>query len=179
MQVTLIAAVANNRTIGKNNDLPWKLKEDMRFFVRTTKGHAVISGRKNFESMGRPLPHRKNIVVSKNPALRYDGAATVGSIEQALALAAADGEEETFVIGGAQIYEAAFPYATRYYRTRVLADVPGDVRFPDLDLSDFRVHELARHGADAENDYATVIERLDRNGPARPLPQTLIPADFR
>ncbi len=164
MNVSLIAAVAQNGTIGKDNDLPWTIRADMRFFVQTTKGHTVITGRKNFEAMGRPLPKRRNIVLSRDAHLTLEGAETATDMAQALRLAHSAGESEVFIIGGAQIYTLAFPFAHRFYRTTVLADVAGDVRFPQLDWSGWSVKELMRHEADAENEHAFVIERLDRQG---------------
>lgn len=168
MLVTLIAAVAENGTIGRNNDLPWTIKDDMRFFVRTTKGHTVISGRKNFEAMGRALPKRRNIVVTRqiDPILagliKNDSYETAPSVAHALRSAAAAQENEAFVIGGAQIYQAAFPFAHRFYRTRVLAEVVGDVVFPEIDLSNWDKSELLSHEPDADNEYGFIIEQWDR-----------------
>src|SRR5690606_4280878 len=119
MKVSLIAAVARNGTIGRDNELPWTIKDDMRFFVEKTKGHVVICGRKNFDAMGRPLPHRRNVVISRNPNLRIEGAEVVPSLEQAPLFAERLGEQEAFVIGGAEIYRLALPYAHVFYRTRV------------------------------------------------------------
>jgi dihydrofolate reductase len=169
MLVTLIAAVAQNGTIGRNNDLPWKIKEDMRFFVRTTRGHTVISGRKNFEAMGRPLPHRRNIVVSRNSELSFTECEVAASVPTALRLALLAEESEVFVIGGAQIYAAAMPYAHRFYRTLVLANVSGDVHFPAIDLSHWTRVELMTHSADAENEHSFVIEQWDRKDAALDL----------
>ena len=169
MLVTLIAAVAENGTIGRDNNLPWTIKEDMRFFVRTTKGHTVVSGRKNFEAMGRPLPKRRNIVITRQVGWslsHLDSGAnyeTAPSIVDAFIAAEAAGESEAFVIGGAQIYAAAFPYAHRFYRTRVLSQVKGDVFFPEIDLSNWAMSELASHEPDAENEYGFVIEQWDRH----------------
>lgn len=164
MIVSLIAAIAQNGVIGRDNDLPWKIREDMRFFVKTTRGHAVITGRRNYDAMGRALSQRTNIVVSRASDLVLPDAETVTSIEQALRLAESRGEQEAFVIGGAAIYGLAFPYAERFYRTRVLADVRGDVVFPAVDLSDFSVEELMRGERSADNEYPFVIELLIRRG---------------
>lgn len=162
MKVSLIAAVADNGTIGRDNDLPWKIRDDMRFFVRTTRGHAVIMGRLNFESMGRPLPGRRNIVVTRDTSDVREGCEMSSSIEEALLLAEAGGEEEAFVIGGAQIYQLALPYAHRFYRTRVLAEVPGDVVFPEISRDDWRVQELLRGDASLDNEHAFVVELWER-----------------
>ncbi len=167
MKVSLIAAVAQNGVIGRDNDLPWKIRDDMRFFVKTTKGHVVIMGRLNFDAMGRPLPHRRNIVVSRNADYRAEGAEVMTSIEAALRAAEASGEEEAFVIGGAQIYRLALPYAHRFYRTRVLADVPGDVFFPEMSLDGFVVEELFSGQASSENEHPFVVELLERKDTPR------------
>ena len=150
--VSLIAAVAENGTIGRDNDLPWKIRDDMRFFVRTTKGHVVIMGRLNYEAMGRPLPHRRNIVVSRDPAYSAEGCETATSIESALKRAEEGGEGEAFVIGGAQIYALGFPYAHRFYRTRVLAEVEGDVKFPNVSLEGWTCEEILSGQKNEETD---------------------------
>ncbi len=167
MKVTLIAAVAENGTIGRDNDLPWNIRDDMRFFVRTTKGHAVIMGRLNYEAMGRPLPHRRNIVVSRNPDYVAEGCETTTSIEAALQMAEGGGEDEAFVIGGAQIYALAAPYAHCFYRTRVLAQIDGDVKFPALSLEGWDGQELLQGEKSEENEHAFIVERFERQTPER------------
>lgn len=167
--ISLIAAVAQRGELGRNNGLPWRLRDDMRFFAQTTRGRTVVTGRKNFDAMGGPLPGRRNIVVTRKPeAFRQEcGGQAAGSVEQALRLALAAGETHVFVIGGAQIYAAALPYAHNFYRTRVLAAVEADVFFPPFDEADWRVEELFRHEADARNEHAFVVERLTRESPPR------------
>ncbi|OQX70150.1 MAG: hypothetical protein B6A08_01355 [Sorangiineae bacterium NIC37A_2] len=169
MLVSLIAAVAQNGVIGRDNQLPFRLADDMRHFVRTTRGHTVISGRLNFDAMGRALPGRTNLVVSRDPSYARPDAVTVPSLEDALHRAKAGGETEAFVIGGGQIYALALPYADRFYRTRVLADVPGDVFFPEFDESEFELEVLSEHERDEKNEHPFRIELLTRRGPARPL----------
>lgn len=166
MKITLICAVAENGIIGRKGDLPWRLRDDMRFFVRTTKGHTVIMGRLNYDSMGRPLPNRTNIVISRDPKLSIEGCTCVVSVEEALHLAKEAGENEAFVIGGAQIYALAAPYADRFYRTRVLAKVEGDVALPELPLDDWDCETLESKEADANNEHAFVVELLTRKSPA-------------
>lgn len=163
MKISLIAAVAENGVIGRDNDLPWKVRDDMRFFVRTTKGHVVIMGRLNFEAMGKPLPNRRNIVVSRDENYVAEGCETTTSIEAALRLADDGGQEEAFVIGGAQIYALAFPYAHRFYRTRVFARVDGDVYFPDVSLDGWESHRLASGDKSEDNEHAFVIELFERS----------------
>ena len=162
MRVSLIAAVARNGVIGRGNALPWRIRDDMRFFIRKTTGHHVITGRKNYEAMGGPLPRRPNIVVSRNRDFRAK-CPVVGSLDAALAMARAAGETEAFIIGGAQLYAAALPIADVFYRTRVLADVPGDVFFPPFGESEWDCLTELEHPADADNEHHFVIETLTRS----------------
>jgi dihydrofolate reductase len=161
MMISLIAAVANNGVIGRNNGLPWRIRDDMRYFVNKTLGHHVIMGRKNYEAMGKPLPRRPNIVLSRNPSFRAACPVT-HSLAEALTIAKAAGEEEAFVIGGAQIYAEALPIADVFYRTRVLADVPGDIFFPVFEQDEWDVRSEPEHPADEHNEHAFVIETLTR-----------------
>lgn len=170
MLVSLIAAVAENGVIGRDNELPFRLADDMRHFVRTTRGHAVISGRLNFDAMGRALPGRTNFVVSRDASYARPDAITVPSLEEALRRARAAGETEAFVIGGGQIYRLALPYADRLYRTRVLSSVPGDVFFPEFDESEFDLEVLSEQERDEKNEHPFRIELLKRRGPAAQLP---------
>jgi dihydrofolate reductase len=126
--ISLIAAVARNGAIGKDNALLWRLPEDLQFFKRTTLGCPVIMGRKTYDSIGRPLPGRRNIVVSRNPAWSAAGVETAHSLDAALALVA--DAHKVFVIGGAQLYEQALPLANELVLTEVDADYDGDTFFP-------------------------------------------------
>jgi dihydrofolate reductase len=164
MRTSLIAAVARNGVIGRHNDLPWLIKDDLRFFMQKTKGHVVISGRKNFEAMGKPLKDRENYVVTRGSG-SFPGALTVHTVEDALRAAELAGETEAFVIGGAEIFAIALPYAHTFYRTRVLADVPGDVVFPVYDERDWDVVELFRGEVSERNEHAFVVEELTRRSP--------------
>jgi dihydrofolate reductase len=129
--ISIIVAVASNGVIGNANQLPWRIPEDLKRFKLLTSGHAVIMGRKTFESIGKPLPNRKNIVVSRTmQAGEANGWVAVGSLEQALQ--AAQGSSEVFVIGGDSIYRQAMPLAQRLYVTRVHAAVEGDTFFPEI-----------------------------------------------
>lgn len=136
MKISLIAALASNRAIGRDNALLWRLPEDLRHFRETTRGKPVIMGRKTWESLPeafRPLPGRHNIVVSRNPAYQAPGATLAGSLEDAVSVAEAEGTaDELFVIGGAQLYSQALPLASRLYLTEVEQSVDGDVFFPPL-----------------------------------------------
>ena len=146
--VSLIAAVARNGAIGKNNQLLARIPEDLRFFKRTTLGCPVIMGRKTWDSIGRPLPGRRNIVVTRDPQWRTDGAERAGSLREALALAATSGK--VFVIGGAQIYAEALPLADKLVLTEIDADLDGDTFFPAWDRAMFTAHasepQTSEHG---------------------------------
>lgn len=156
--VHLIVAHSRNRVIGKDGTIPWRLRDDMRFFKRTTVGHSVIMGRKTFESIGRPLPDRLNIVISRSPTFSAPGVVTVSSPEQALEKATTG---DAFVIGGQQIYETYLPIAQTIYLTCVDAHVDGDTFFPELS-SQWQKTEIARHEANDDNDHAFTIYRVVR-----------------
>lgn len=127
----MIVAHANNRIIGKDNDMPWHLPADLAYFKKTTLGKPVIMGRKTYESIGRPLPGRQNIVISRDEAYQAQGVEVVGSVEQALAKAG--DVEEIMVIGGGAIYAHCLPFAERLYITHIQADIDGDTQFPAYD----------------------------------------------
>jgi dihydrofolate reductase len=166
MQVSLIWAMAKNRVIGRDNGLPWRLPRDMKFFMTTTQGHPVIMGRRTFESMDRPLPRRTNIVVTRNPDYRAEGVRIVGDLPAALAEAerqcAADGIDEAFVIGGAELYRLAVDVATRLYVTRIDAEVDGDTFFPEIDWSRWHCVRSEPHAADDQHAHPFVIEVFER-----------------
>ncbi|MFO0676930.1 MAG: dihydrofolate reductase [Polyangiaceae bacterium] len=129
--LALIAAVAENGVIGKDGGLPWRIPEDLKFFKETTKGHAVIMGRRTFEEVGKPLPHRRNIVVSSREGASFEGCETACDLASAVALARAT-DPLPFVIGGARLYEDALDVATVFYRTVVHLSAEGDTFFPDF-----------------------------------------------
>lgn len=131
--VSLIAAVARDGTIGANNTIPWKIPGEQKYFREVTTGHPIIMGRKTHESIGRPLPGRRNIVVTRNPDYRAEGCEVFASIAEALA--ACRNSDEVFVIGGAALYRECLPLADRLYLTEIGADFDGDTRFPDFDRS--------------------------------------------
>jgi dihydrofolate reductase len=151
--LTLIVARARNGVIGRNNQLPWRLPEDLAFFKRTTMGAPIVMGRKTHESIGRVLPGRRNIVVSRDATRRYDGCDTVTNLADALALAAQDDASEAFLIGGAQLYEEGLRCADRMIVTEIAADFEGDTTFPAPDPRDWE--EVARepHHANPPNDF--------------------------
>ncbi len=152
--VSIIVAIAQNGTIGDKNSLLWHIKEDMRFFRTTTSGHAVIMGRKTFESLGsKPLPKRTNIVITRSD-VKFEGALTAHSLEEAIAMA--EGDEEIFIMGGAQIYGIAMDVADRMYITRVERDYEGDTSYPEIDYSKWRLVSEERHerGEEYESPFA-------------------------
>jgi dihydrofolate reductase len=157
LTLSIIVAASRNRVIGRNNALPWHLPEDLRYFKRVTMGKPIVMGRKTFESIGRPLPGRTNIVVTRQPGYSAEGLRVVASLEQALALAKdialVDGAEELMVIGGAEIYRAALPLARRIYLTEVDADVEGDAFLPPIDWSEWREISRQHFDADGGNPY--------------------------
>ncbi|AZY48073.1 dihydrofolate reductase [Bordetella avium] len=157
-QLTLIVAYARNRVIGRDNTLPWRLPGDLAHFKRSTLGHPIVMGRNTWESLGRPLPGRKNIVVSRNPDYRAEGAAVVPDLQSALKMAEAD---EVFVIGGAQIYSQALPLATRIIATEIQANVAGDAYFPPLAQTEWR--ETSRQPQPEENGYHYDFVVYERN----------------
>ena len=126
MILSLLVAAAENNVIGKDNKLPWHLPNDLKYFKNQTWGMPILMGRKTFESIGKPLPGRKNIVITRNTDWKSDGTLVVHSLDDAINLAEKDGVKEIFVIGGAEIFNDAFDKAQRLYLTRVHADLEGD-----------------------------------------------------
>jgi len=143
--VYLVAAIAANGVIGANGKLPWHLPEDLQHFKRLTLGHPVIMGRKTWESIGRPLPNRTNIVVSRRSDFHAAGATVAPSVEDALALCA--GTEPVFVIGGSEVYRAALPHAAGLVLTRIRRSYEGDARFPEIDPADWKESRREEHVA--------------------------------
>ncbi|RAV98418.1 dihydrofolate reductase [Pseudochryseolinea flava] len=157
MKISLIAALAENRTIGKNNDLPWQLPDDMKYFMETTKGHHCIMGRKNYDSIPakfRPLANRENIVVTRQHNFTAPGCTVVNSIEAGIDIARKANEHETFIIGGAEIYRQSLSYADRLYLTEIKATVDGDTFFPPVDHSQWKEISRRHHPTDEKHKYA-------------------------
>lgn len=156
----IVAAVARNGVIGRGGVLPWRLRSDLRHFRRLTTGHAVLMGRKTWESLGRPLPDRRNVVVSRDPSFTAPGAEVYPSLDAARA-ALAD-EPVVFVIGGAQLYRQTLPFADRLVLTEVDAEPPGDAFFPEWDRAHFV--EVGRQALPAEesDEYPAVVVTYHR-----------------
>lgn len=164
MRISLVAAVAENNVIGREGGLPWRLPADLKHFKAITMGKPIVMGRKTFESIGRPLRGRRNIIITRQADYAVENAEVAGDIDSAIALAEEDAEE-IMVVGGAEIYRATLPRAGRIYLTRVKADPEGDTYFPDLDWDEW--DEVEREDFDAEGDtpaYSFLV--LDRRSPA-------------
>ncbi len=161
-RIALIAAVAANGVIGQDNAMPWHLPADLAHFKRVTLGKPVIMGRRTCESIGRPLPGRRNIVVSRQPGLAIEGCEVVDSLEAALERAREGGPEEIMIIGGAQLYEQALPLADRLYLTLVDAAPEGDARFPEWSSRDWKVVARDFMLPDEKNPWSLTFLTLDR-----------------
>jgi dihydrofolate reductase len=146
-KISLIVAMAKNHTIGVNNTLPWRIPADLQHFKRLTLGHHILMGRKTFDSIGKPLPQRTTVVITRNPELQIDGCLMAKSLEAAIAACA--GETEIFVVGGAEIYAQALPYANTLYLTEIQQDVVGDAHFPAFKLSEWQ--EVSREAHQQES----------------------------
>lgn len=158
--ITLIVAMAQNGVIGRANALPWRLPRDLQRFKAFTLGKAVLMGRRTFESIGRPLPGRANLVLTRDRAWHAGGVDAVHSLEEALAHSG--GHAELVAIGGAEVYRLVLPLARRIYLTHVHADVPGDTFFPDFDSTQWADVECSDHPADESHAYPFTFVTLER-----------------
>ncbi|MGD8430331.1 MAG: dihydrofolate reductase [Ectothiorhodospiraceae bacterium] len=161
--VSLIAAMAEDRVIGRDGTLPWRLPADMRHFVRLTRGKPVIMGRRNYADIGRPLPGRHNIVLTRSDTFQAPGCTLVHDADGALAAAGSD-VPEVMVIGGEEIYRLFLPRADRLYLTFVQARVPGQTRFPEVAWQEWQEAERCHRDADAENSFAMEFVEYRRRG---------------
>lgn len=162
MVVSLIVALSTNRVIGRDGGLPWYLPADLRHFKRTTMGHHLIIGRRTWEEVGKPLPGRDMVVVTRSRDFAPEGVQVVRSVEQALEVAAAD--DEPFIGGGAQIYRIALArkLVDRIYLTRIHAEVEGDTFFPEIDFDDWKLASEEHHEADDKNQFAYSFQVHER-----------------
>jgi dihydrofolate reductase len=163
MSISLIIAIANNNVIGKDNQLIWRLSDDLKNFKRITSGHSILMGRKTFDSIGRPLPKRHNIVITRSKELFYEGCLMAYGLNEALEIAEQlDGNEEIFIIGGANIYLQALPLVSKVYLTRVDTEPEGDAFF-DLGLfNSFEKTESTFYKKDENNEFDFEIATLIR-----------------
>lgn len=159
-QITLIAAVADNRVIGSRGELPWHLPADLRRFKQITLNHPIIMGRDTYESVGRPLPERRNIVLTRNLNYTAEGVELARSIEDALHLVR--DEPRIFIVGGAQIYTAFLPLAHALDITHIHASPEGDTFFPEINPDDWTVTSETHHPADPKHDFAFTIRTYAR-----------------
>jgi dihydrofolate reductase len=162
MKISMIAAMAHDRVIGKDNQMPWHLPADLAHFKRVTLGKPVLMGRKTFESIGRPLPGRRNLVISRNPDYQAEGIEVVGSVEAALALLAGSSVKELMVIGGGHLYAEMLPSADCLYLTQIDLAVEGDTRFPAFDDGQWQRIECESHPADEKNPHPYSFEIWQR-----------------
>ncbi|MEV3821011.1 type 3 dihydrofolate reductase [Aeromonas dhakensis] len=162
MMISMIAAMAHDRVIGLDNQMPWHLPADLAHFKRVTLGKPVLMGRKTFESIGRPLPGRRNLVISRNPDYRADGVEVIDSVDAALALLAGSDVAELMVIGGGHLYGQLLPRADRLYLTRIDLAVEGDTCFPAFDEGDWSCIERESHQPDEKNPHPYRFETWQR-----------------
>lgn len=165
MLISMIVAVAENGVIGKDNTLIWRLSDDLKNFKRITSGHSIIMGRKTFDSIGRPLPNRTNIVISRDRNLQIDGCRVVSSLDEAFQVAAKfDGNDEAFIIGGATIYEQALLFVDKVYLTKVKALPEGDAFFNISVFDSWEVVSKTSFKKDEKNEYDFEILELVKMG---------------
>jgi dihydrofolate reductase len=162
MRLSLIAAVAENGIIGRGKDLPWHLPLDLKRFRNLTMGHHLLMGRKTFESIGRALPGRTTVVLTRSAFQPPPRVLKARSLKEAIEIARAAGEEEAFVVGGEEVYRVALSLADRLYLTRVHAVVEGDTFFPPLELDAWRLLSSERHEPGEENSHALSFEILEK-----------------
>lgn len=160
MIISMVAAMAANRVIGKNNQMPWHLPADLKHFKAVTLGKPVVMGRKTFDSIGRALPGRRNIVISRSTPVDPRGVEWVSSLPQALQLL--QDCREVMIIGGAEIYRQALPLAQRLYLTKIALETAGDAHFPDYDAVNWQITAQQHYPADADNAFDCTFLTLER-----------------
>ncbi len=162
MIISCIVAVGTGNVIGLNNNIPWYLPADLQYFKRTTIGNHVIMGRSSYHSIGKPLPKRTNIIITKDPFFIVSNCLIAHSIEEALSLAFENGEEECFIIGGGQIYRQTVDFWDRLYITEVQIDVKGDTFFPTIQLEDWMLKSEVHNEPDEKNPYHYTFKVYER-----------------
>lgn len=153
MKISIIVALEQTNAIGKDNKLLWRLKKDMQWFKNHTSGHCILMGRKTYESLGKPLPNRTNIVITKNSSASNEDVIFLNSIEEGINYAKSQGERELFIIGGGNIYEQTLDIADSLYITLVDCELEGDTYFPDINFNDYTSIFEEYHDADEQNQY--------------------------
>ncbi|UOE77940.1 dihydrofolate reductase [Parageobacillus thermoglucosidasius] len=156
--ISHIFAMDQNRVIGKDNRLPWHLPADLAYFKKVTMGHAVIMGRKTFQSLGRSLPGRENVIVTRDRSFQVEGCTVLHSLEEVCQFAVKRGDE-VFIIGGAELFQATLPVADRLYITKIEASFPGDTFYPDFDEAQWQLVSYTKGIKDEKNpyDYAFIV----------------------
>jgi dihydrofolate reductase len=157
MKITLVAAIASNNVIGKENSLPWNIPEDLKRFKQMTSGHTILMGRKTFDSIGRPLPNRQNIVMTKDKNFEQEGIKVINDFDEALELIK-ESNEDIFVIGGSKIYELFEPVANSLAITRILKDFEGDAFFPDINWELWQIEKEEKFFDEKSNVECKLIE---------------------
>lgn len=164
-ELGLVVAVAENGVIGRDGDLPWRLPDELKYFKRLTVGHTLIMGRRTFESIGRPLPRRRTLVLTRDPDWQAEGVESFADLPAAVDAAtddAAADDHRIFVVGGSSVYAAALPRTDHLFWTRIHAEVDGDTRFPAVDWDAWRLVGSERHGADERHAFAFTMEHYAR-----------------
>ena len=159
MRISLIAAMAKNRVIGINNTLPWRLSADLKHFKSLTTGHHILMGRKTYESIGKPLPGRTTVIITRNGDYQAPGCIIAGSVDEAIA--ACKGDEEIFFVGGAELYSQALSHGDRLYLTEIQQEYEGDARFPEYDRSQWQEVSREKH-VDEESQLEYHFVTYDR-----------------
>jgi len=159
-QISIVVAISSNNAIGKNNQLLWHLPADLKHFKNITTGHTIIMGRKTYDSIGKPLPNRRNIIITRQKDLQLDGVEVVNSLDEALTLC--KDEKEIFVIGGAEIYKQAISICDKIYLTRVHQNFDADAFFPELDNETWKEISKEDHLPDEKNKFAYTFSTLER-----------------
>lgn len=162
MIISSIVAVAKNGVIGHNNDIPWYLPADLKYFKKQTLNHHIIMGRNCYDSIGKPLPKRTNIIMTRNPFFIVSNCLVTNSLEEALSIAFDNNEEEVFIIGGAQIYELSMPLWDRLYYTEVDIEPEGDVFFPKMNWDEWELTFEEKHLAEGKNEHNYTFKTFNK-----------------
>lgn len=162
MKISCIVAVGDNNVIGANNDIPWYLPADLKYFKARTTGHHIIMGRNCYASIGKPLPNRTNIIISRDPFFISSNCLIARSVKEALEMAYLNDEQEVFIIGGGQIYDQTKEIWDTLYLTQVDVNVEGDVFFPELDMTQWNLREETKHAKDEKNEFDYIFKVYDR-----------------
>ena len=162
MDISIIVAQSENRVIGQSGDLPWRLSDDLKHFKKITSGHTIIMGRKTYASIGKPLPNRRNVVITRQTDLEINGCLVVNSLEDAIQMTRDKGETEAFIIGGGEIYKQSLSIANKLYLTLVKTVIDGDTFFPEIDYNFWNETSLESFQANDKNEYAFDMVILER-----------------